>query len=394
MDVKLAAALADDHVNVREFCRRHGISPSTFYKWRTRFKVDGLDGLQELSRRPNRSPSLLSADVEDAIVAARKQLDDDGWDAGPDSVLDRLARDGIAVVPSRATIWRVLRRRGLIVEQPKKRPKSSWRRFEWSRPNECWQIDATHWTLTNDTVAEIINIIDDHSRVLTNSMAVPVTTSAAAWKALIHGAQQWGLPGHVLSDNGLAFTASRQARNPVAFAANLHTLGIRTITSTPFHPQTCGKVERFHQTLKLWLDRHPAHSIRQLQALLDEFAEHYNHTRPHRACSRQPPITKWQASPPAGPAEHPIDAPTTINTVRVDPHGGATAAGYTIALGNTWTGEHVTVVTQAGHAAVFHHHTLVRQLDLDPNQRYQRLYQTDGRPPASVRDVSRQNRPR
>jgi transposase InsO family protein len=381
MDVKLAAAVADDELNVRAFCRRHGISPSTFYKWRKRFREHGLDGLQELSRRPLTSPSLLASTVEDAIVAARKALLDDGWDAGADSILDRLERDGQLQLPSRASIWRVLRRRGQVVDQPSKRPKSSvWKRFEWGRPNDCWQIDATHWTLTGGTVIEIINIIDDHSRVLVSSVAVPVTTSPAAWAAFMTGAQRWGLPGHVLSDNGLAFTARRH-RNDVAFAANLRSVGIRPINSTPRHPQTCGKVERFHQTLKLWLAQHPAASIRELQTLLDTFAEHYNTVRPHRACHRRPPITKWEATVPAGPADHPVDEPVHIVATTVDKRGYIEVRDYAIAVGTRWAGNPVTVIIQARHAVVFHHHTVVRQLDINPDRRVQPIYPKPGRPP-------------
>ncbi len=380
MDVKLAAAVADENLNVRAWCRKHEISPSTFYKWRIRFRERGLEGLEELSRRPHSNPSLISATVEDAIVAARKALLDDGWDAGADSILDKLERDGAVEVPSRATIWRVLRRRGQVVDQPAKRPKSSmWKRFEWGRPNECWQIDATHWTLETGTVIEIINIIDDHSRVLIASVAVPVTTSPAAWAALIGGAQRWGLPGHVLSDNGLAFTARRHRRD-VAFSANLRALGIRPINSTPFHPQTCGKVERFHQTLKRWLDQHPAGSISELQTLLDTFAEYYNHVRPHRACNRKPPITKWNATAAAGPADHPIDEPAHITASTVSSLGYIEVRDYAISLGARWAGHNVTTVVQALHAVVFHHHTVVRQLDINPNKRVQALYPRPGRP--------------
>jgi hypothetical protein len=280
----------------------------------------------------------------------------------------------------------------MVTAQPSKRPKASWRRFEWTRPNDCWQIDATHWTVGDDTVVEIINIVDDHSRVLICSLAVTMTTAATAWAAFLRGARQWGLPGHVLSDNGLAFTATRHRRT-VPFATNLRALGITPITSTPFHPQTCGKVERFHWTLKQWLAKHPARGLAELQRHLDDFASDYNHHRTHQACNRKPPIIKWQASPAAGPARHPVGLPTSISTTRVL-SGRVEARGYAIALGSRWTGKIVTTIIQGHDAVVFHDHTIVRQLTIDHTRLYQRLYTTKGRPPDNVRDVSRHNRPR
>lgn len=396
MDVKLAAAVADPELNVRAWCRRHNISRSTFYKYKARFELEGLGGLDARSTRPRRSPSATSVDIEDAIVRARKELDDAGWDAGSDSIHARLSVElDPARVPSRATIWRVLGRRGLVTPQPSKRPRSSWRRFEWERPNDCWQIDATHWSLANGTVVEIINIIDDHSRVLIASRAITITTSANAWDTFITGASTWGLPAHVLSDNGLAFT-SRSTKRDVAFAANLRTVGIKPITSSPYHPQTCGKVERFHQTLKKWLHRQdPAPNLRQLQALLDTFAEHYNTRRPHKACQRRPPIDKWRATPPGGPAGHPIEHPWTITTNTVSRQGRVDVNGYGIAVGNRWAGHTLTLIRQGNHVALFHRHDLVRRLELDTTRTYQALYPgTTGRPPDSVRDVSRLNGPR
>jgi transposase InsO family protein len=192
-------------------------------------------------------------------------------------------------VPSEATIWRLLRRRGLIVVEPRKRPRSSWKRFVWERPNDLWQIDSTHWTLADGTVVEIINIIDDHSRVCASSMAVPVCTCVTAWAAFEQASQVWGLPARMLSDNGLSFNGSHRNAT-VEFETNLRVVGVQPIASTPFHPQTCGKVERFHQTLKKWLRKHPlVETLEQLQHQLDAWVEHYNHHRPHRSLKRCSP---------------------------------------------------------------------------------------------------------
>lgn len=248
MDIKLAAAVAGavGRGQVAAFCRGEGISRETFYKWRARYAESGLEGLQERSRRPLRSPNRIDGAVEEAILQARKRLDDSGSDAGPWSIYSALLATGM-VPPSESTIYRVLRNRGFIQPQPRKRPKSSWQRFVWERPNDCWQIDATHFQLADGTVVEIINIIDDHSRLLVASRAVPSCLSSLAWSTIVEAFARWGVPARVLSDNGLAFSGARRAVT-VSFEANLHHLGVHTITSTPYHPQTCGKVERFHQT--------------------------------------------------------------------------------------------------------------------------------------------------
>ncbi|MDO8362997.1 MAG: helix-turn-helix domain-containing protein, partial [Actinomycetota bacterium] len=233
MDVKLAAALAGAvrRGEVAGFCRTNGISRETFYKWRRRAAAaGGVLGLEELSRRPLRSPNQTPVDVEDAIVRARKELDDVGWDNGPWSVRQRLLKLTVVGVPSEATIWRILVRRGLITPEPKKRPKNTWHRFVWDRSNDLWQIDATHWALADGRPVEIINIIDDHSRVCPRSLAVWTCTSPMAWKAVEQGAGGWGLPARMLSDNGIAFNQSR--RNTTSLLElNLRRLGVLPIAS-------------------------------------------------------------------------------------------------------------------------------------------------------------------
>src|SRR5215210_2550633 len=179
MDVKLVAAVASVGLNVREFCREQKISPSTFYKWRARFDAGGLDGLVERSRRPARSPALIDPAVEDAIVRVRKELAEQSFDAGAHTIWFHLNEAGVSP-PAPSTIWRALKRRGLIVATPAKRPKSSWRRFEYARPNECWQIDATHWQLAAGQAVEIIDIIDDHSRIIVAARVVAGSATSPA----------------------------------------------------------------------------------------------------------------------------------------------------------------------------------------------------------------------
>src|SRR4051794_16582055 len=196
MDVRLLAAVAGDvdGVNVAAVCRQVGVSRKTFYKWRARYRVGGLEALAPASRRPGRSPNRVPVAIEERIVEWRKRLGDDGLDAGAATIRWHLGRSGVKPLPSQATVWRGLVRRGVVTPPPEKRPKSSLRRFQADRPNECWQIDATHWTLDDAGVVEIINILDDHSRLAVASAAVRSCTTEAAWQAFCGGIDRYGLP--------------------------------------------------------------------------------------------------------------------------------------------------------------------------------------------------------
>ena len=387
MDVRLLAAVTGslEGINVAAVCREREISRKTLYKWRARYAAEGLAGLEPRSRRPKGSPLATGRAVEDRIVELRKQLDDEGLDAGPATIQWHLGREGHRAVPSVSTIWRVLVRRGFVVPQPHKRPKSATRRFEAEFPNECWQIDFTEWTIGAGRVV-IFNIIDDHSRLLVASVAAPAATTEAAWEAFCAGVCRWGLPVRCLSDNGLAFSG-RLRGFEVAFEVNLRAAGIVPVTAKPYHPQTCGKVERFQQTLKRWLRKRrrlPA-TIEELQAHLDAFVAYYNHQRPHRGIGRQVPHERWSASTCAAPEGTPIPAPLRRTRIIVGADGVASGKPWNIALGVEYAGQTAEVVIQGLNAAVFIGDQLIRHFQLDPNRRYQ----PSGRP----RGGPRQPRP-
>jgi transposase InsO family protein len=384
MDVRLAAAVlgAVRTGEVAAFCRQHQISRQTFYKYRRRAAAEGRVGLESRSRRPRRSPTRTSTTVEERIVRLRKELAEAGFDHGPWSIQQRLVRDS-TVVPSEATIWRILVRRGLIVPEPRKRPKVSLRRFQFPRPNDCWQIDATHWHLTRERAVEIINIEDDHSRLVVASVAVSTCTGVAAWDAFVGAGSVWGIPAMVLSDNGMAFNGSRRGFT-VEFEANLRAAGVRPIVSTPRHPQTCGKVERFHLTMKRWLTQQPpAGTLGQLQAQLDQFLAYYNHQRPHRALHGAIPHGVWQRTVRAVPLDHPI-----TDVVTVERHITVSATGqvridhaHQIHIGIEYAGIDVDVITTGLDCVIFWGNQLVRNLQIDPT----RYHQPSGRPPGGPR---------
>ena len=151
--------------------------------------------------------------------------------------------------PSVSTIYRVLRRRGFVTPEPRKRPRASYIRFQGDLPNECWQSDMTHWQLADGTVVEILTFLDDHSR-LALACELFVTVKAGDVRSTFQRTcEHYGVPASVLTDNGAIFNG-RSRGGRTGFESDLLGLGVLCKHSTPYHPQTCGKVERWHRTLK------------------------------------------------------------------------------------------------------------------------------------------------
>jgi transposase InsO family protein len=344
-----------------------------------RYDAEGEAGLIPRSRRPLSSPHRTPAALEDRIVELRKSLADQGLDAGAHTIAYHLGKGGDPV-PSVATIWRVLSRRGFVTPQPQKRPKSSNIRFAAEMPNERWQADITHWALADGSSVDILNMIDDHSRLLVGSDA-RATTKAADVVASFHGAAAThGFPASVLTDNGAVFTGIYRGGGRCAIEVELDALGIAYRHSSPYHPQTCGKVERFHQTLKRWLAKQPeARRLVELQAKLDWFAEYYNTVRPHRAVGRRTPMAAFEARPKAGPSRPGLLAGThcRIRRDRIDPSGVITlrynSRLHHIGLGRRHAGLRVLVlVADLDVRILTEDGELLRELMLDPNRDYQR----------------------
>jgi transposase InsO family protein len=379
MDIRMAAALAGQIDNVAQFCRREQISRQTFYKWRARFRETGIAGLQDLSRRPVTCPGQTSAEVEDIVVRRRKQLLEQGLDHGPQSIVWSLQREGtVKVVPSRSTVWQILTRRGAIIPQPQKRPKSATKRFCFSRPNECWQSDWTGWALADGNPAGIAGSLDDHSRYVVGLRACAGDADAElVWEVMLAGIDECGIPSMSLADNGIVYTGRFHAHES-AFEINLRALGVRTINSTPFHPQTCGKIERFWQTLKKWLAaRDPAATIAELNALLEQFRTFYNHQRPHRALGGATPAAVFGATAKARPAQRPVPAPVVISRHTVGKTSGYVyVAPYKVNVGLRWAGHDCHIIRDGEHITILSGTTLVRSFTADPTRNYQRSDKT------------------
>lgn len=361
--------------SMREVARTHGVSKSWVAVLVGRYRSGGYEALEAGSKRPRRSPHRTPEAVEDQIVALRKSLADDGLDAGADTIAWHLGRQGHPV-PSRATIWRVLVRRGFVVPEPKKRPTSSYIRFEASLPNERWQADVTHWRLRTGREVEILNMIDDHSRLAVATRAFSTVKGHDVLATLAQACLTWGFPASVLTDNGAVFNAeSRKGRT--VFETELEDLGIVYKHSRPYHPQTCGKVERFHQTLKRYLGRQrPAGSLAALQRQIDAFVVTYNTERPHRARGRLTPRQAWEARDRAVPGTPSGATHFRVRTDKVDTHGGVTLRHDSkllrIYLGWALAGTPVRLyVADLDVRVVTFEGELLRHLTLDPTKRYQ-----------------------
>jgi transposase InsO family protein len=372
MDIRAATAYAGQIENVAAFCRREQISRQTFYKYRRRFREDGLAGLEERSRRPKSSPGQTAAEVEEAVLRKRKQLIEQGRDHGPQSIVWALQREEVAV-PSPATVWRILVRHGAIVAQPQKRPKSATKRFTFSRPNECWQSDWTGWALADGTSVAIAGSLDDHSRYVAGLQAQPGDASGAlVWSVILAGISECGVPSMSLTDNGFVYTGKWRGFE-ATFEANLRALGTVTINSTPFHPQTCGKIERFWKTLKKWLRARPAAAtVDELNELLAQFRSFYNHDRPHRALGGGTPTEAFGATDKARPADRPLPEPIFVSRHTVSEKSGQLfVPPYRVNVGLRWAGHTCDAIRDGEHIAIFSGTTLVREFTADPSRTYQ-----------------------
>ena len=360
-----------------EVARDYGVPRRWVQKLVARYQLEGAAAFEPHSRRPHSNPHRTS--VEDEVIAWRKRLLDVGLDAGAETIAWQLRRE-TGSSPSVATIWRVLSRRGFVVPQPHKRPRSSWHRFAADLPNELWQADITHWRLADDTEVEILDIIDDHSRLLVGSTARAVFKAGHVVADLHAAIARHGRPERLLTDNGAVFTGHYRGRGWVALERETAALGIALIHSRPYHPTTCGKVERLHPTLKKRLSKLPlAATVAELQTQLDAFLDYYNTARPHRGINRQTPATAWTARPRATPTRQGIHVSNhfRVRKDRVDRDGKLTLRHnsrlHHIGIGHDHAGTRVLMLICELEIRIIAEDTgeLIRELTLDPSRDYQ-----------------------
>jgi transposase InsO family protein len=293
--------VVSEQLSVTQSAAEYGFSRRHLHRLLARYRSGGLEALEPRSRRPASNSRATSPVVRERVIELRVQLVGAGLDAGPVTIGWHLEQEGLRS-PAPSTISRILQQAGLIVAQPRKRPRSSYVRFEMAQPNEMWQSDFIHWRLQDGSDVKILNWLDDHSRYLLSCTAHEPVSGDAVVSVFLELIERYGAPVSTLTDNGSVYT-SRFTGGRNAFEYVLPLLGVRQKNGSPGHPQTQGKTERFHQTLQRWLRAQPpATSIFDLQRQLETFREHYNEQRPHRALRRTTPGAAYRATPKATPA--------------------------------------------------------------------------------------------
>jgi putative transposase len=367
LDAALVAALhhgADvfNH-NFKRWCKINKVPRSTAYRHRKRVLQSGR--WVPLSTRPRtRSGHATPVEVEAEIVRLRTELvEQPGADCGADNVRYRLAqiaeRDHWAEcgwrVPSRATVHKIMKRHGLVTPEPKKKPKSSYRRFSYSRPRDCYQIDATQTQLADGSTVVVFEVLDDCTRTLVATVAADAETAAGAVTAISTAFTGYGVPGLVLCDNGTAFTSRRTRGGTSRFTRTVQAAGARLIHSSPYHPQTCGKVERHHRTFKTWLATQPVPgTLAQLQALCDRNQSWYNTQRRHSAVNK-PPRQAWDQAPDhGGSGRLPIQHDAEVRSLRVASDGRIRIGPRWVTIGREHAGTTITALLDGNHLTVYH----------------------------------------
>ena len=372
-------AILQAHMSPAEAATHFGVSRRWVYELMRRYRTQGVQGLEPRSRAPHSSPQATTKSVRQRILVLRRDLTAKGLDAGAETIAWHLEREGLSV-PALSTIHRIVRAEGLVVDEPHKRPRSSWHRFEAQQPNETWQSDFTHWALADGTDVEILNFLDDHSRLLLYCQAHRPVTGPVVLEAFLETAQNYGFPCSTLTDNGMVYTArfagGKGGLN--GFERTLRDLGIVQKNGKPNHPQTQGKIERFHQTLKRWLSqRMPAITLAELNAELAVFTRIYNTERPHRALDRRTPDQAYAALPKAFPQGSGATKHYRVRTDRIDPTGTVTLRHHGVLLhlgvGRAQAGKSITILVTDSDATVFETQTgeILADFSLDPSKTYQ-----------------------
>jgi transposase InsO family protein len=374
---------------VRETARSYKVSPGWVSRLVTRYRSEGEAAFEPRSRRPHRQPTAIPLATAELIIRLRRELTRQGLDAGAHTIAWHLAEQHQLTV-SEATIWRTLQRAGLIIPEPKKKPKAAYIFFAAEQPNQMWQVDFTHYRLsradgTPGADAEILCFLDDHSRYALSVTCHQPVTGPVVVAVFRQAVADQGIPASVLSDNGMVFTTrfagGRAGRDTInGFQAELRRLGVTQKHSKPNHPTTCGKVERFHQTLKKWLTAQPRQpqTVAELQTLCNTFIAYYNNCRPHRSLNRRTPSAAYQARPKATPTGTTQAEPQArIRRDVVDSDGKLTLRHngrlHHIGIGRTHARTPILMLINDCDIRIIHATTgdLIRELILNPAVDYQ-----------------------
>jgi transposase InsO family protein len=353
-------------LTVTETAGLWGVSRETFYYWLRRSIAEGEAGLEDRSSVPVRSPGKVPARLEARIVDMRKTHP--RW--GARRIRTELVRSGVHELPARSTVHRVLVRNGLITVTEK--PPAALQRYERAVPNELWQLDGLEYGLSDGITAHIVSVLDDHSRLCGATGAFASENSAAAIAVFDAAVAELGLPYSTLTDRGPAFTG-RRTQTVSEFERHLWPLGVVTINGRGYHPQTQGKIERWHRTLREWLDDNgPYATLDKLNAELARFQNHYNNQRPHQGIGDITPAERFAATAPAGPdPDATIDRRqrTTLRSTAVN--GNVRYADWAIGLGRAWANTKVRLLDTGDTISIYDAgDTLIATAQPDLTRRY------------------------
>ena len=323
-----------EEANLSALCKRYGISRKTGYKWLRRSGAEGAAGLQDRSRRPRHTRNKTADDVEKAVVELRRTHP--AW--GARKLRTRLKTLGQADVPAVSTVHGILQRHGLIAPNAVA-PQHAWQRFEHAAPNHLWQMDFKGHFALQTARCHPLTVLDDHSRFSLCLRACADETGNTVQTQLTSTFEQYGLPDAMTMDNGAPWGAD--ADHPyTALTLWLMRLFIRVTHSRPYHPQTQGKDERFHRTLKAEVLRGPPfRDLAHAQLRFDAWRTVYNLERPHEALGQQVPASRYRPSVRAFPSTLPAIEYGPDDLVRkVQCQGEFSFHGHTLRVSNCFHG--------------------------------------------------------
>lgn len=352
-----------DGVNLSALCHEFGISRKTAYKWLKRERESGPAGLVDQSRRPQRSPRQSEESIENQVLAVRQDHPD--W--GGRKIRRVLQNEGVERVPAASTITAILHRHQQI-DPAEGQKHTPLQRFEREQPNELWQMDFKgYFALLAGGYCHPLTVIDDHSRFLVGLKACSNETSATVKTQLTLIFERFGLPEGILTDNGSPWGFDLESRY-TTLSAWLIQLGIHILHGRPYHPQTQGKDERLHRTLREEvIQRHTWSNLAESQTIFDEWWQVYNYLRPHEALNLLTPSARYQPSPRPFPAVLPPVTYEADDVIRkVDQVGKIYFQGRTFRISSAFRYQPVAIRSSQpdGVFQVFFCQQQVAQIDL------------------------------
>jgi transposase InsO family protein len=356
--IAFVIAATRPQAQVAEVCRLFGISRKTGYKTLARYRAAGVRGLVDRSRRPHRSPGRTDLAVTARVIALRQAY---GW--GGDKLAVLLEADGIRVTAR--TVDRIIAREGLT--RADVAPTAARHRFVRPAPNDLWQIDAKgHYPLATRQRCYPFSVLDDHSRYAVGLYALPRLTTATVRTALTDCFERYGVPEAMLMDHGTPWWAPANAAGLSTLSVFLVQQGIRLLQGRVRHPQTQGKIERFHRTLgerlRWW---GVPHDLPGFTAAFAAFRTEYNEVRPHEALGQRPPTLHFHPSRRAYVATPaPWVYPVATDVHRVDDHAMIHVNGQRFFVSEALIGQEVACTRLAHRVLVVYRHMYVRELHL------------------------------